>query len=132
MPRKMPKSTNYQFSNHAFGQHGTMICECCKEKIVSGDYLHAVKNLPYDDWMFVTWHRNCSGFVDWNSEGRKRMNQINSLESELRKLLNAKNQLKNYDSIVDEIDSEIEFLENKIENLKAIYFPEKDEEIVEE
>lgn len=132
MPRKMPKSTNYQFSNHAFGQYGTMICQCCNEKIVFGDFIYAVKNLPHNDWMFVTWHRNCSGFVDWNSEDRKRMNEINSLESELRKLLNAKNQLKNYDSIVDEIDYEIENLENKIEQLKEIYFPKKDEETIEE
>lgn len=131
MAKRVP-TIKYNFTNHSFGQYGTMICQCCNEKIVFGDFIYAVKNLPHNDWMFVTWHRNCSGFVDWNSEDRKRMNEINSLESELRKLLNAKNQLKNYDSIVDEIDSEIEFLENKIENLKSIYFPEKDEEIVEE
>lgn len=123
---------NYQFSNHSFGQCGTMICQCCNEKIVSGDFIHAVKNLPHNDWMFVTWHRKCSEFADWNSEDRKRMNEINSLESELRKLLNAKNQLNNYSTIIDEIDCEIENLENKIERLKEIYFPKKDEETIEE
>lgn len=123
---------NYQFSNHSFGQCGTMICECCNEKIVSGDFIHAVKNLPHDDWKYVTWHRKCSEFADWNSEDRNRMKQINFLESELRKLLNAKNELNNYSTIVSEIGYEIENVTDTIERLKQIYFPEKIEENLEE
>lgn len=84
------KKYNHQFSNYALGQAGSMICSCCGEKITSGDFLYAKQNLPHDDWQYVSWHRKCSSFADWNSEDKNRMNQIHSLESTLHTLLDSK------------------------------------------
>ena len=65
----MGKTHNFEIHEDAkTTQCGLMICETCSNIISEGEYVSAVKNLPYDEWEFRTWHSGCSKNLDWHKK----------------------------------------------------------------